>query len=138
MGGGVLCRASADLRNDKEVVLAALMCFVQVVGIWKYALFGEEQCIFELLSKLDIIPMDVAHHAITHGLHWDKGMKEIIENNISVLESRNESTGLLPFMTCACSENCNLDTLFEMMKIKPSVVAIQCDVQRKRGYDMIY
>merc|ERR1711976_816988 len=82
----------------------------------------KDKKIYELLSKIDFIPPDVIHQASIHGLHWDMGMKEIIEKNTASLESRNKMTGFLPFMSFASSgEECDLDTLFEMMRIHPSL-----------------
>ena len=76
-----------------------------------------------------LVPLDVIHVASACGLQWNDGMSKLIERDYSVLETKDEATGLLPFMTFGSSsssregrDHTDLDTLFEMMKKYPQSV----------------
>ena len=104
-----------------------------------------------LISKHVLAPLDVIHVASACGLHWNHGMNELIKQDYSVLESKDASTGLLPFMTFACrggvsefqKNDIDLNTLFEMVKKHPQAVRL-CNIHneekarnKKRLYSQI-
>ena len=83
-----------------------------------------------------LLPLDVIHVASASGLHWDDGMSTLIEQDYSVLECKDEATGLLPFMTFASSisdgqNRADLNTLFDMIKKYPQSVQF-CNSPKKR------
>ena len=85
--------------------------------------------IHKLVSKQVLVPSDVIHVASACKLQWSHGMCELIEQDYSVLESKDEATGLLPFMTFASNSSdrqnhSDLNTLFEMMKKNPQLVRL--------------
>ncbi len=103
--------------------------------------------IHELASKQVLVPSHVIHDVSAFKLHWDDGMSELIERDYSVLESKDEATGLIPFMTFASNSSksqndADLNTLFEMIKKDPQSVRLynttneQRDVMKKRGNEM--
>merc|ERR1711976_1138304 len=108
--GYALYHASAELRNDKEVVLAALISSIKQ---WKEHSV-QSTTIEQLLAESHSIPTKVTFQAVMYGLPWNKGMNLIIQKNPSALENISDSTGLLPFMACASNEDCDLSTLFEI------------------------
>ncbi len=78
-----------------------------------------------------VVPSDVIHVASACGLQWNHGMSALIEQDYSVLESKDETTGLLPFMTFASSStsseirnHTDMNTLFKMMKKCPQAVRL--------------
>ena len=85
--------------------------------------------ILRLVSKQVLVPSDIIHVASVHGLQWNDGINKLIEQDYSVLECKDEATGLLPFMTFASSsregrDHPVLNTLFEMMKKCPQAVQL--------------
>ena len=94
-----------------------------------------------------LVPLDVIHVVSAHGLQWDYGMSTLIERDYSVLETKDEATSLLPFMTFASGDSIegrdhfDLSTLFEMMKKHPQSVRLYNSpnkqrVMKKRDYEM--
>ena len=85
-----------------------------------------------------LVPSDVIHVASARGLQWNHGMSKLIEQDYSVvLESKDEATDLLPFMTYASSRSesqnhANLNTLFEMMKKHPQLVRLYDTTNKQR------
>ena len=80
--------------------------------------------IHKLVSKQVLVPSDVIHVASACRLLWNDGMSNLIERDYLVLESKDEVTGLLRFLTFASSSSesqkrFDLNTLFEMMKKHP-------------------
>lgn len=60
------------------------------------------------------------HIAAEMGLQWDEGVREIAMANKDALEERHCVTGHYPFMTAAVGSDGDLDTTFELMRLKPS------------------
>ena len=132
---------SKALQDNAEVVQAALMSLL----IKKYNTIPDGDTaaneevvllIHHLVSKQVLVPSDVIHVASSHGLHWDHGMSTLIERDYEVLESKDEVTGLLPFMTFASSSSADLNTLFEIMKKHPESVRLYNTPIRKRDNEM--
>merc|ERR1712154_666895 len=102
------------------------------MGLMKeYEEYGVPNLICNLVFKQILDPLDVIHVASACGLHWNHGMSELIEQDYSVLESKDALTGLLPFMTFACDDggrfqknDIDLNTLFEMVKKHPQAVRL--------------
>lgn len=99
-------------QNDNEVVHAAIMSLLtkrynmitvdsSVHHQREFERIGSFIC--KLVSKQVLIPVDVVHVAAASGLYWTHGMSKLIEQDHAVLESKDEGTGLLPFMTFASS-----------------------------------
>ena len=108
---------------------------------------ARKKLIHKLASKQVLVPSHVIHVASTCKLQWNQGMSELIERDYSVLESKDEATGLLPFMNFASissegRDHADLNTLFEMMKKDPQSVRLynttneQRDVMKKRDNEM--
>ena len=126
--------ASKELQNNKEVVLAAIMQLLMQYNIEQTDGDSAVDCdigqtIHKLISKQVLVPLDVIHVVSGCGLHWNHGMSELVEQDYSVLECIDTSTGLLPFMTFAsCSgksqNDIDLNTLFEMVKRNPQAVRL--------------
>ena len=131
--GCALKYVSERLYNDPEVVHAAFMQLVikryNVMDTYNED-FHVRRWICRLVSKQILVPSDIIHVSSARGLHWDHGMSELIEQDCSVLDSQDEATGLLPFMTFASrtseeSWKYDLSTLFaEMIKKLPQTVRL--------------
>ena len=108
---------------------------------------ARKKLIHKLASKQVLVPSHVIHVASTCKLQWNQGMSELIEPDYSVLESKDEATGLPPFMTYASNSSksqnrVDLNTLFEMVKKYPKSVRLlnttnkKRDVMKKRDNEM--
>ena len=139
--GDALQYASEELQSDREVALAAIMQLLMKEYNTKHRPFLKVSTIpsiRDLISKQVLAPLDVIHVASACGLHWNHGMSELIEQDYSVLESKDATTGLLPVMTFACvsgeiHNDVDLNTLFEMVKKHPQVVCLQNVNKRLRN-----
>merc|ERR1711976_701188 len=78
--------------------------------------------ILKLISKAIGPPLEIIHDTSSHGLSWNHGMKELIYQDFRVLACVNSITGLSPFMTLACIDKGDIDTLFEMIRSDPQVI----------------
>lgn len=69
----------------------------------------------------------ILHIAAEYGLHWDNGMKELMEDEMQHIGKKDSKTGLYPFMLAAIgngegTRNCDLTSLFNLMKIHPALI----------------
>ena len=137
--GFALEDVSKVLQNDHEVVQAA---FMQLLT--RYNMYHEEDdkhfvsLLCELVSKQVLVPLDIIHVASARGLRWDHGMSILIEQDCSVLDRRDGTTGLLPFMTFASRASVDglktdLNTLFQMIKKHPQTVQLYHDSTCSNG-----
>ncbi len=69
------------------------------------------------------------HIATEMGLKWDEGVRELVYANLEALEERHIVTGHYPFMTAAAVSNPDLDTIFELMRVRPTSVFAKPQLQ---------
>ena len=140
--GNAFDHASEDLQDDLEVVQTAI---IQLL-IKRYNIMDTDNTEHEnerelkemgrsicelVVSKQLLAPLEIIHIASARGLHWDHGMSKLIEQDCTtVLDCKDETTGLYPFMTFASSSDeqekwrIDLNTLFEMIKKHPQIVQL--------------
>ena len=98
--GRAINHASEELQSNKEVVQAAIMQL-----LIQSCHFDTNSLIQELVSKQVLVPLDLIHVASACKLCWNHGMSKLIGQDHLMLESKDEATGLFPFMTFASSNS---------------------------------
>ena len=136
--GDAIVDASKVLQNDLEVVQVAFMQLLTkrynrsnpdspYIDKVNFDDLGSFVCKLAV-SKRVLVPSAIIHVASARGLHWDHGMSILIKQDSLVLESKDDATGLLPFMTFAGSSEerwkYDLNTLYEMIKKLPQTVRL--------------
>ena len=61
------------------------------------------------------------HVAAKHGLQWANGMPEVIAKDKKWSGIQEKNSGLFPFMLAASGDAGDLDVVYELMKLSPSV-----------------
>ena len=69
------------------------------------------------------------HIATEMGLKWDEGVRDLVFAYSKALEERHCVTGHYPFMTAAAGPDSELDTIFELMRAKPTSVFTKPQLQ---------
>ena len=68
-------------------------------------------------------PRKDVHILTEKGLRWEEGLEKVFKQDFyESLVSKDECTGLVPFMVAASCGKSNLDTLFQMIMSDPSPI----------------
>ena len=68
-------------------------------------------------------PRKDVHILTGKGLRWEEGLEKVFKQDFyESLVSKDECTGLVPFMVAASCGKSNLDTLFQMIMSDPSPI----------------
>jgi hypothetical protein len=67
------------------------------------------------------------HTASYYKMHWNNGLKHIVEANITALDITDSKTGLYPFMLAASAHSRfvaanNLETIYELLRLNPAMI----------------
>jgi len=68
------------------------------------------------------------HIATEMGLKWNEGIRDIVYANRHGLREQHCVTGLYSFMTAASVPNADLDTIYNLMRVKPKLVKVMNDI----------
>ena len=78
-------------------------------------------------------PRKDVHILTGKGLRWEEGLEKVFKQDFyESLVSKDECTGLVPFMVAASCGKSNLDTLFQMIMSDPSPIFDGMAWTRKR------
>ncbi len=64
----------------------------------------------------------VVHICAEHGLKWESGMRNVLEDDIKKVEEQDKSSGLHSFMLAAMGSTHDVGSIFQLIKTRPDLV----------------
>lgn len=62
------------------------------------------------------------HLALEAGMKWDEGVSELVSAAPEYLDHKDVSTGMIPFLVASSNDECELSTLYSLLRENPAVL----------------
>jgi hypothetical protein len=125
----VLCHFAEMYPAQASILMATKRCFPLHYYLSTCGSTRDTESVIKCLIKAhpDAVKRDYngrlpLHLALSKGLTWHTGIRDIIFSSPGVLDQKDPDSGLIPFLQAASGDYCDLSAVYSILSEDPAVI----------------